>query len=194
MRRRVTSEQDSWRMMEDVFNTISHIARTEDRNKIYSEPNLKSVPQVSKGWVQEVRMGKYTGQNPTNKTYNSSNCWSQTNSSFSNRQYDNNRQYNRQPFRDQVRYQPNCGQRKVTCYYCEGEHYIRDCEKFIKDKTKCKPETVDLTKKYKDKFKQAARKGNITVNEVSSVPESIYLVQQVEQLLGNLKLSDSKSD
>ena len=33
MRRRVASKQDSWRMMEDVFNTINHIARTEGQEK-----------------------------------------------------------------------------------------------------------------------------------------------------------------
>ena len=43
IRRGVASEQYSWRMKEDVFNTIHHIARTEDRNKIYSEPKFQSV-------------------------------------------------------------------------------------------------------------------------------------------------------
>ena len=41
-------------MMEDVFNTIDHISRTEDRNKIYSEPNFELVLQVAKEWVQDV--------------------------------------------------------------------------------------------------------------------------------------------
>ena len=68
MRRRVASKHDSWRMMEDVFNTIDHISRTEDRNKIYSEPNIKLVPQVTKKWVLEVSMGKYPGQNPAHKS------------------------------------------------------------------------------------------------------------------------------
>ena len=56
--------------------------------------------------------------------------------------------------------------------------------------------TADLARKYKDKFRQVARKGNIIVNEamISSVPESTYLVEQAEQLLGNLRLSDSESD
>ena len=80
------------------------------------------------------------------------------------------------------------------CYYCEGEHHVRDCKKFTKDKAKYKLKTTDLTTKYRDRFRQTTRKGNITVSEVSSVPESTYSVEQVEQLLGNLKLSDSKSD
>ena len=49
--------------MEDVFNTTDHISRTEDRNKIYSESNFESVPQVTKKYVQEVNMDKYPGQN-----------------------------------------------------------------------------------------------------------------------------------
>ena len=75
--------------MEDVFDTISHIARMEDRKKVYSEPNFKLVPKISKEWVQEVSTGMYTGQNSTNKTYNGPNHRPQNNSSSSNRQYDN---------------------------------------------------------------------------------------------------------
>ena len=191
IRRRVASEQDSWRMMEDVFNTISHIAKMEARNRIYLEPNLKSVPQVPKEWVQEENTGNYTEQNPTNKFYNGPNCRSQTNSSFSNRQCNSLRQYSSHPYRYQGTYQPNYGQRKLMCYYCKGEHHIRDCKKFTKDKAKYKLRTMDLAKKYKDKFRQAARKGNMTVSEESSVPESTF---SVEQLLGNLRLSDSESD
>ena len=68
--RRMGSDQDSWRMMEDVSNTINCNAKMEDRNKIYLEPNFKLVPQVAKEWVQEVSTGMYPGQNPTHKTYN----------------------------------------------------------------------------------------------------------------------------
>ena len=64
MRRRVASEQESWRMMEDVFNNIDLIAKTEDRNKIYLEPNLKSVPQVAREWVQKVSTVKYPRAKP----------------------------------------------------------------------------------------------------------------------------------
>ena len=35
----------------------------------------------------------------------------------------------------------------------------------MKDKAKYKLKTADLTEKYKDQFSQAARKGNITLNE-----------------------------
>ena len=45
------------------------------------------------------------------------------------------------------------------CYYYEGEHYVRDCKKFTKGKAKYKLKTMDLAKKYKDKFRQAAKKG-----------------------------------
>ena len=50
-RRRVASEQDFWRMMEDFFNNINDIARTDDRNRIYLKPNFKLVPQAATRWV-----------------------------------------------------------------------------------------------------------------------------------------------
>ena len=81
----------------------------------------------------------------------------------------------------------------MICYSCEGEHYIRGCNKFTKDKAKYKLKTMDLTKKYKDKLRQAVRKGNISVNKIASVPESTYPVEQTEQLIGSLGLSKSES-
>ena len=130
--------------MEDIFDIISHIARMEDRNKVCSEPNFKPLLKMSKEWVQEVSTCKYTGKNPTNKTYNGSNHRSQNN-----------------------------------VFQAIGKYKLK---------------TMDLTKKYKDKFRQAARKWNIIVSEVPSVLESTYLEEHVKQLLGNLRLSDIESD
>ena len=47
IRRRVAKEPDSWKTMEDVVNTINCITRTEERNKVYSVPNFKSMSQMS---------------------------------------------------------------------------------------------------------------------------------------------------
>ena len=76
------------------------------------------------------------------------------------------------------------------------EHLVRNCEKLSKDKVKYKLKTADLAKKYKDKIRQAAKKGSITVNKAifSDAQESTYSMEQVRQLLGNLQFSDSKSD
>ena len=161
IRKRLVNEQDSWRMMQDVFNSIICITRMEERIKIFLEPNFELVSQVSEEWVHEVSTGKYTGQKPSSKTYNGPQLRLQTNFYFRS----SSRQYNIQLKRDQESYQPNQGQRKLVCYYCKGEHHIRDCEKFTKDRSKYKLKTADHAKKYKDKFRQAARKGNIMVNE-----------------------------
>ena len=57
MRRRVASKQVSCRMREDIFNTIDYISKTEDRNKIYLEPNFKSVPWKTMDWVPRGKYG-----------------------------------------------------------------------------------------------------------------------------------------
>ena len=82
----------------------------------------------------------------------------------------------------------------MECYYCEGEHHVKDCKKYTRDKAKYKLKTVDLAKKYKSKFRQPARNGSISDNEIASVPELTYQVEQAEQLLGTLGLSNSESD
>ena len=70
----------------------------------------------------------------------------------------------------------------------------KTAKKFTMDKAKYKLKTMDLTKKYKNKFRQVAKNRNILVNEIASVPESTYPVDKAEQLLGSLELSDSESD
>ena len=80
----------------------------------------------------------------------------------------------------------------MMCYYCEGEHCIKDCKKFTRDKAKYKLKTADLARKYKSKFRQAAKNDSISVNEIASAPELTYQLEQVEQLLGTLRHSDSK--
>ena len=57
--------------MEDVFQTIHHITKTEEKTKVYSEPNFEPVTQVSKERVHEVSFSKYAKVNPSVKTYNS---------------------------------------------------------------------------------------------------------------------------
>ena len=178
--------------MEDVFNTIDCKAKTEDRNKIYLEPNFELVPQVAKEWVQEVITGKCPGQNPTHKTYNGPSHRLQYSSRFRNRS--SSKQYNSKHHRDPSSYQHNQGQRKMNCYYCEGDHCIKDCKNFSRDKAKYKMKTTDLIKKYKNKFRQAAKNGNISVDEIASVLELTYQVEQAEQLLESLGLSNSDSN
>ena len=126
-------------------------------------------------------MGKYPGQNPTHKSYNGPSHKSQYISGFRDKGSSSS-----QPLRNHSSIQPNGGLRKMKCYYCEGEHWIKDCEKFTRDKAKYKLKTADLAKKYKSKFRQAAKNGSISVNEVTSALELTYQVGQVEQLLGTV--------
>ena len=163
--------------------------RMRTRKRSTQSPTFEWVPQVAKEWVQAICTGKYPGQNTTNKTYNDPNMGHSivlvpgTGAVVGNTIANPN----------QSSYHPKQGQRKMKCYYCEGEHHIRDCKKFTKDKAKYKLKTVDLAKKYKDKFRQTARKGNILVNEIASVPKLTYPVEQAELLIGSLGLSDSES-
>ena len=71
IRKRVAKEQDSLRMIEDVFQTFNCITKTEEKTKAYSEPNFEPMPRVSKEMVHKVSFGIYTKPSPTVKTYNS---------------------------------------------------------------------------------------------------------------------------
>ena len=58
---RVASEQDTWRSMEDVFQTIDHVARSEEWNRAFFKPNFETSQPVIQ--VNEVNYGKATRHN-----------------------------------------------------------------------------------------------------------------------------------
>ena len=135
------------------------------------------MPQMSTVSVNEVSLGKYAKATPTIKTYNSN---PNSNVQHSSNYRDGGKYHNSQFCKDQNKPQYNThGPRKQKCYYCQGEYLVRDCEKFKKDKVKYKLKTMDLAKKYKDKIRQAAKKGNITVNKAtfSDTQVSTYFVE-----------------
>ena len=103
----------------------------------------------------EVSVGKYTRQNSPSAAYNEPQHRTQTSSNFRG----GNKQYSNQPHRDQGRYQPNRGLRKLVCYYHEGEHCVRDCKKMSKDKAKYKLKAVDLASKFKISSDKQPEKG-----------------------------------
>ena len=150
------------------------------------------MPQVSKDRVHEVSFSKYTKPNSPVKAYNNSQC----NTQYSSNSRTGSKQHSSQFHRDQSRQQYNCRPGKLECYCCEEEHLVRVCEKFSKDKTKYNLKTADLAKKYKEKQRQAVKKGNITVNEAvfSNTQELIYSEEQAEQLPGNWHFGNIDSD
>ena len=68
---RAAMEQESWRTMEDVFQTIHCIPKTEEKIKAYSEPNFEPMPWMSTVTMHEVCFGKYAKPNSPVKNYNS---------------------------------------------------------------------------------------------------------------------------
>ena len=114
--KRVTKEQDSWRMMEDVFQTINHITKTGEMTKVYSEPNFEPVPQMSKERIHEVSFGRYTKPNSPIKTFSIN---SQCNTRYSYNFTDGSKHHSGQLHKDQSKQHYNTHwPRKVECYYC----------------------------------------------------------------------------
>ena len=128
-------EQESWHTMEDVFKSINCITMMEERSKAYHQSEYDSLSQVSIKRVQEVSMpNRYDKARSSlpNKTQSSPHYNSQTRSTFRNTHKPPNSQYNR----DQGRLQYNCVPTNLKCYYCQGDHLLKECHKFCKDKAK----------------------------------------------------------
>ena len=135
--------------MGDVFKSINKITRSEEQTKAYHEPKCNAISQVSTQRNHEVSYGKYNTPKTPHKSYNSSHL----------RNPCNNKQCNK----NQGKPQYNCACSKLKCYYCEGEHIIKECEKFKQDKAKYKLKTANITQKYKEKILQKAKKENMWV-------------------------------
>ena len=57
-KKRVASKHDTWHSMEDVFQTIDHITRSEEQYRAFFNPNLETAKQVIQ--VNEVSYSKTT--------------------------------------------------------------------------------------------------------------------------------------
>ena len=55
---RVASEQDTWHSMENVFQTIEHVTRSEEQNRAFFNPNLEVLKPAIQ--VKEVSHSKAT--------------------------------------------------------------------------------------------------------------------------------------
>ena len=72
---------------------------------------------------------------------------------------DGGKYHSNQFHKDQGKPQYNThGPRELECYYCQGEHLVRDCEKFNENKVRYRFKTADLAKNYEDKIRQAPKK------------------------------------
>ena len=187
VQRRVASEQDTWWSMEDVFQTMDHDTGSEEWNRTFFQPNFETAQPVIQ--VNKVNCIKSTRHNMLDQSYNSQPHQVQ----FSNDFRDTNRHpkvsLKKGPGLLHYKHSP----RKLTCYYCEGEHMVKDCIKLAKEKFRDKQKDTDMVKHYKNKIYDAVWRGNITINEPSfvRVPDMTYSMKQMEHLLGNLQLDNS---
>ena len=146
-------------------------------------PNLEASKPVIE--VNEVSYGKVTWQNTSDHSNNGQPHPVQFHITF--------RENNKHP-RGLFRKSP--GQqayKKIVCYFCKGEHLIKDCVMLAKEKFQEKQKDTEVVQQYKNILQDAMQIDNITIKEASfgRAPETAYSVEQMEQLLGNLQLDES---
>ena len=123
VQRRVVSKHDTWRSMEDVFQTINYVTRSKEWNRAFFKPNFEKAQPVIQ--VNKVIYGKAIRHN----TF----AWSNNDQPhpvwFSNNFRDTNRQP-RGSLKEalgQLHYMHS--PKKLMCYYLQGEHMVKDCIK-----------------------------------------------------------------
>ena len=133
--------------MENVFQMIGHVTSTEDWNWVFFEPNSEPV-QIGLQ-VNEVNLGKNTRYD---QTYDQSQNGHSHQVQFSDSFRDNNRQQRGPLKKGQGQLHYKNSPKKITCYYCQGEHKINDCIKLTKEKAKDIQRDTDGAKHYKTIF------------------------------------------
>ena len=125
--------------MKDDFQMIDHVNRIKEQNGAFFKPNFKTVqPSLQ---INEVNLGKATRyQKAYDWLHNGHSCQAQ----FSNNFRDNNRQQRGPLKKGQGQLQHKNGPKKMTCYYWEGEHKIKDCIKLTKKRDKDKERDTDF--------------------------------------------------
>ena len=148
-RKQVAKEQESWHTVEAVFKSINRVTMMEERSKAYHQPEYDSVSPISIKRVHEVsipnRNVKPRASLP-NQTYSNTQHNPSSSSSFRNAHQSSSSQFNNQSNKDQGR-KYNCTSAKMKCYYCKGDHHLKNCDRFSRDQTKYKLKSVDMFKK-----------------------------------------------
>ena len=175
--RRVASEQDTWSLMEDVFQTIDHVTRSKERNRAFFKPNFEIVQPVIQ--VNKVNYGKATRHN----TFNWSNNGKPNSVQFSN----NFRDTHKHPLGSIKK-----GLGQLNCKHSPKKHMAKEYIKLLKERSREQKDT-DMARCYKKKIWDVVQRGNITINEMSMARalETTYSMEQMEQLLGNMQLDNS---
>ena len=182
---RIVSKQDTWHLIEDVFQTTEHITMSKEWNRAFF--NLEALKPVIQ--VNEVIYSKAMQQYKSDPTNNGQPCPVQFHNTFR----ENNKQprglFRKSPGQQAYKHTP----KKIVCYYCEGEHLIKECVKLAKEYSWEKQKDTEVARLYKNKLQDTVQRGNITINEASFARalRTAYSMAQTEQLLGNLQLDES---
>ena len=178
--------------MEDIFKSINRITRTKEWTESYNEPIYDSISQVATERINEVSHGKYSKWRTPSKAYKSPHFSPHNSSHFRSPCNINSHQLNRNHRSPQYNHNQNI----PKCYYCKGEHHIRDLDMFKWDKVQYKLKTAEIIQNYKEKIIQKAKKDHISINKAtfSSNWKSTYSMDQAKQLLGSMQFSDSESE
>ena len=135
--------------MEDVFQIIEHVTRSEEQNRAFFNPNLKASKPVIQ--VNEVSYGKAMQQYKPDFSGNGQPHPAQFHNTFRE-----NNKHPRGPFQKSPGWQAyKHGPKKIVCYYCEEEHLIKDCVKLTKEKSQEQQKDIEVARGYNNKLQDS---------------------------------------
>ena len=151
--------------MDEVFSSIMFYTDQSNKTKIYTEPEYEgeSIIRVSKVYQ---RQGFHQYQ-PKGQSYTWIDRYQKQDHNehlhFSQNQQQVDRQQQDMPHRYDDCKNKDMGELK--CYHCEGPHYISQCEKYQKEKSRYQEKHQDIKKRMVSKLHRFADNKHIGISK-----------------------------
>ena len=112
--------------MEDVFQTINQVTRSEEQNRAFLKPNFETVQPVIQ--VNKVNYGKATRYSMFNQSNNVQPCPVWVSNNFRDTNKNPRGSFKKGPGQPYNKHSP----KKLTCYYCEGSTWSRTVSSLLR--------------------------------------------------------------
>ena len=165
--REVASKQvDKWTTMDKVFSSITFYADQSNKTKMYTKPEYEGESTIQVSEVhhrQGFHQGHQKGQSYTWKGRYQKQDHNKNLGSAQNQQQVGRLQHNKPHKHDDCK--NNKDGAGLKCYHCGGPHYISQCEKYQKEKSRYQEWHQEIQKRMVSKLHRFTDNKHISISK-----------------------------
>ena len=150
--------------IKDVFQTRECMTRSKEWYRALFNPHLETMQPVVQ--VNEVSYGKANWHSRYDQSNSGQSHPVQSGNNFRDTNRHQRGSFKKILGKQHYKHSP----RKLSCYYCEGEHLVKDCIKLAKEKSRDKQKDIDVARCYKNKLQDTMAWGVILLSMRHHLP------------------------